>query len=206
MKRSVSKNRDLHGNVPDHCSAALVLVDVLNDLDFPGGNTLVSIAETLAGNISALKRRCQAARIPAIYVNDNRRKWRSDSATVIKHCLRAGAPGRALVEPVVGEFPKRTEFLRFFGLIPSGACATFSLFFCMPSSPSSGLLNPVASGPLSPVPTTISRLVLESLIRAASPATSSETPAHHLTATGCNSRIWMSQFGLIPIDFKGRYR
>jgi hypothetical protein len=34
-------------------------------------------------------------------------------------------------ERVVGEFRKRTQFLRFFSLIPSGACATFLLFFCM---------------------------------------------------------------------------
>ena len=48
MKRSVSQNRDLHGNVPDHSSAALVLVDVLNDLDFPEENAFVSVAGTLA--------------------------------------------------------------------------------------------------------------------------------------------------------------
>src|SRR5215831_12031652 len=57
-----------------------------------------------------------------------------------------------LVELVHGEFRKRPEFLRFFSLIPSRACATFSLFFSIPSSPSSGLLNPVVSGPLSPSP------------------------------------------------------
>src|SRR5438876_5915429 len=32
--------------------------------------------------------------------------------------------------------------------LPIWPCATFSLFFCMRSSPSSGLLNPVASAPL----------------------------------------------------------
>ena len=50
---------------------------------------------------------------------------------------------------VLGEFHKPTEFLGFWSLIRSAACATFSLFCCMRSSQSSGLLNRVASGPLS---------------------------------------------------------
>ena len=33
-----------------------------------------------------------------------------------------------------GEFHKFAEFLSLVSLIPSSACATFSLFFCMPSS------------------------------------------------------------------------
>jgi len=53
---------------------------------------------------------------------------------------------------VVGEFRKRPEFLRFFSLIPSRTCATFSLFFSIRSSPSSGLLAPVAFGPSLPNP------------------------------------------------------
>ena len=51
--------------------------------------------------------------------------------------------------PVLGEFHKPTEFLGFWSLIRSAACATISLFCCMRSSQSSGLLNRVASGPLS---------------------------------------------------------
>ena len=37
--------------------------------------------------------------------------------------------------PVVGEFRKCTELLKFFSLIPSGVCATFSLSDCMQPSP-----------------------------------------------------------------------
>jgi hypothetical protein len=29
-----AKNPDLHGNVPEKCSVALLLVDVINDLEF----------------------------------------------------------------------------------------------------------------------------------------------------------------------------
>jgi hypothetical protein len=35
MNRHVRKNEDLHGNAPDSCPVALLLVDVLNDVDFP---------------------------------------------------------------------------------------------------------------------------------------------------------------------------
>jgi nicotinamidase-related amidase len=101
MVRVAPQNNDLHGNVPDACPVALLLLDVLNDLDFPGAGALLRLAPTLAKNIAALKARCREAGIPAVYVNDNREKWRSDSSSVIRHCLRATTPGRVLVEPLV---------------------------------------------------------------------------------------------------------
>ena len=51
-----------------------------------------------------------------------------------------------------GEFRKFPEFLSFFSLIPSSACATFSLFFCVRSLSSSGLADPVGSDLLLPNP------------------------------------------------------
>lgn len=92
---------DLHGNVPDSCPAALLLVDVINDLDFPGNAGLVRRAASLGRTIAALKARCRVAGIPAIYVNDNREKWRSDSRAVVSHCRRAESPGRRLVEALI---------------------------------------------------------------------------------------------------------
>jgi nicotinamidase-related amidase len=101
MPRGVPHNKDLHGNVPDTCPVALLLIDVLNDLDFPDSAGLIKIAPKLAGNIAALKSRCRKAGIPAIYVNDNRGKWRSNFSTVLDHCLRPDSPGKALVEPLI---------------------------------------------------------------------------------------------------------
>src|SRR5688500_5125641 len=97
MKKIGDHNADLHGNVPDICSAALLLVDVLNDLDFPGAKPLIQAAPRLARAIAAFKRCCRLATIPAIYVNDNRNRWRSDFSAVVKHCLGADVPGRSLV-------------------------------------------------------------------------------------------------------------
>jgi nicotinamidase-related amidase len=101
VARLGTHNEDLHGNVPDNCSAALLLIDVLNDLDFPGAGPLVRVASSLANHIARFKERCRRAGIPAVYVNDNRDKWRSDFSRVVKHCLDAHSPGRSLVAPLV---------------------------------------------------------------------------------------------------------
>ena len=98
---SKNKNDDLHGNAPDHSSAALLLIDVINDLDFPQNEELVRNSVALADRIAELKQRCQRAGIPAIYINDNRGRWRSDVCEILKHCLNKNSPGRAMVERLV---------------------------------------------------------------------------------------------------------
>jgi nicotinamidase-related amidase len=101
MMRLGEHNEDLHGNVPDSSSVALLVIDVINDLDFPGASSLRKVTPQLARNIAALKVRCRKAGIPVIYVNDNRAKWRSDFSAVVKHCLRPDSPGRDLVKPLI---------------------------------------------------------------------------------------------------------
>jgi hypothetical protein len=54
MNRPVRKNEDLHGNAPDSSPAALLLVDVLNDVDFPGNAQLLKSIASLGKNIAAL--------------------------------------------------------------------------------------------------------------------------------------------------------
>ena len=108
MRSPVSKNQDLHGNVPDSCSVVLLLVDVINDLDFPHNSALLKAVPALGSNISRLKSRCRALGIPAIYANDNRGRWRSEFSAVLNHCLQPGAPGRRLVERLV---PEATDYV-----------------------------------------------------------------------------------------------
>ena len=38
------KSPDLHGNAPDNSTVALLLIDVINDLEFEGGEVLAQIA------------------------------------------------------------------------------------------------------------------------------------------------------------------
>ena len=103
MNRPVRKNQDLHGNAPDSCPVVLLLVDVLNDVDFPGNSQLLKSIAALGKNISALKRQCRDAGIPVIYVNDNRGKWRSDFSAVLSHGLRPGSPGYPMVSQLIPE-------------------------------------------------------------------------------------------------------
>src|SRR5689334_11433937 len=98
---SKNKNDDLHGNAPDRSSVALLLIDVINDLDFPENEELLRNYVALADRIAALKQRCKRAGIPAIYINDNRGRWRSDFSEILKHCLRKNSPSRRMVERLV---------------------------------------------------------------------------------------------------------
>jgi nicotinamidase-related amidase len=91
-----AKNPDLHGNAPDKCSVALLLVDVINDLEFPGSDALVEPAVAMARRIAELKRRAKEAGIPVVYVNDNFGRWKSDFHRVVEHVLHDGVKGEEL--------------------------------------------------------------------------------------------------------------
>jgi nicotinamidase-related amidase len=93
-----AKNDDLHGNVPDKSEVALLLIDVINDLEFEGSQPLTQQAMTIAKNIAALTRRAREAGIPVVYVNDNFGKWQSDFNKLIAHCLEDDVRGRPLVQ------------------------------------------------------------------------------------------------------------
>lgn len=92
------KNQDLHGSVPDQSSLALVLIDVISDLDFPGGDELLVQALPMAHAIERLRRRAKQAGIPVVYVNDNYGRWQSDFARLVEHAARPESRGRAMVE------------------------------------------------------------------------------------------------------------
>jgi nicotinamidase-related amidase len=89
---------DLHGSAPDSSSIALLVIDVINDLDFPGSERLLEFALPMARRIAELKRRLKQEGIPAIYVNDNFGRWRSDFKSLVEHCLAPDCVGRPLVE------------------------------------------------------------------------------------------------------------
>src|SRR3954465_3149264 len=93
-----AKNNDLHGNVPDQCSVALILIDVINDMEFESGEALFKNALPAANKLSALRRRAKAAGVPVIYVNDNFGKWRSDFRQQLGHVLEDGVRGEEVAE------------------------------------------------------------------------------------------------------------
>ncbi|MCA1633254.1 MAG: cysteine hydrolase [Acidobacteria bacterium] len=93
-----AKNEDLHGSVPDKAEVALLLIDVINDLEFDDGEELLRHALPMSERLAGLKRRAQAAGVPVVYVNDNFGKWQSDFKKILAHCLEEDVRGRPLAE------------------------------------------------------------------------------------------------------------
>src|SRR4026208_506917 len=140
------KNIDLHGSAPDKHRIALLLIDVINDFDFPEADQLSKHARPMARNLLRLKRRAQKAGVPVVYVNDNFGRWKSDFRRTVEHCARHG-PGREVVEllrPEENDYfvlkPKHSGFfsttletlLRYLetqGLILTGIAGNFCVLF-----------------------------------------------------------------------------
>lgn len=76
----------------------MLLIDVINDLEFEGGEQLLAHALPMAEKIRALRQRAVTARIPVVYVNDNFGKWRSDFGAQVEHCSKDGVRGKPVVE------------------------------------------------------------------------------------------------------------
>jgi nicotinamidase-related amidase len=129
-KKIPAKKNNLHGNVPDHSCVALLLIDVINDLEFPEGEKLLPRALPMAKRLVRLKKRAKQAGISVVYVNDNFGKWRSDFRKQVAHCLEdetCGAPLVRLLAPEEDDYfvlkPKHSGFfctplelvLRFLG-------------------------------------------------------------------------------------------
>ena len=106
---------DLHGSAPDSSPVALLIIDMINAFDFEGADQMLPRALAAATAIRRLKERAQQAGVPAVYVNDNFGRWRSDFRQLLEHVLRS--PGRdiaRLLEPRPEDYfvlkPKHSGF------------------------------------------------------------------------------------------------
>lgn len=112
-----ARNSDLHGSAPDKCETALLLIDVINDLEFPEAEGMLEDASVMAKNLRRLAQRARKAGVPLIYVNDNFGRWRSDFRKTIEHCGRKKSRGRELariLKPAKNDYfvlkPKHSGF------------------------------------------------------------------------------------------------
>jgi nicotinamidase-related amidase len=96
-------NANLDGFVPDEAATALLLVDVINALEFDGAEALVEPALEAAAQIAALKRRCRRVGIPAIYANDNFGRWQSNFDELTRRYRQDGVRGAPLVRRLLPE-------------------------------------------------------------------------------------------------------
>src|SRR5947209_1658517 len=140
-----AKNRDLHGSAPDKCETGLLIVDVINDRDFPEARQLMRYAPAMARKLRRLKRRAKDAGVPVIYVNDNFGRWRSDLRSLVEHCRNGKASQIVdLLRPEEDDYfvlkPKHSGFfsstletlLRYLGterLILTGIAGNYCVLF-----------------------------------------------------------------------------
>ncbi len=140
-----AKNSDLHGSAPDKSTTALLIVDVINDLDFPEAKQLMRYAPAMARKIAKLKARAKRAGIPCVYVNDNFGRWRSDLRSLVEHAGKGKAREIVdLLRPEKDDYfvlkPKHSGFfsstletlLRYFGaerLIITGIAGNYCVLF-----------------------------------------------------------------------------
>jgi nicotinamidase-related amidase len=116
-----SRHSTIHGGEPRQCKAALLLIDVINAMEFPKGQQLRKFAEPAARHIAALKKRAKRHGVPAIYANDNFGRWRSDFTKQVRHCLEDGVLGESVARLLM---PDEEDY---FVLKPR-----HSAFFCTP--------------------------------------------------------------------------
>src|SRR6188508_2745248 len=82
-------------------SVALLLIDVVNALDFADSHGLVEAAGRAAPRILALRERAHLANVPVIYTNDNFGQWRSDFRATISACSAPAKPGHQVTRLLV---------------------------------------------------------------------------------------------------------
>jgi nicotinamidase-related amidase len=75
---------------------ALLLVDMINEMEFDGGEKLLPRALPAARRVAALKARAAKAGVPCIYVNDNFGQWRSDFRALVDRCVTGDVRGQAI--------------------------------------------------------------------------------------------------------------
>lgn len=116
-RRLQSRERDflvMNGPIPnlppERSAAALIVLDMISDFQFPDGPQAQRAARRIAALIAGLKRRAKRIGIPCIYVNDNAGRWRSDSSDLVRHCLRRTASGADIVQLLR---PEATDYFIF---------------------------------------------------------------------------------------------
>ena len=115
----VARDRAAGGSA--RAARALLIIDVVNDFTFEEGASTLAAAIPMARRVRQLKRAARRAGIPAIYVNDNFGRWRSDFRSLVAHCLRRASRGRPVVRAL------RPDRLDYFVLKPK-----HSAFFSTP--------------------------------------------------------------------------
>ena len=79
---------------------ALLVVDMFSTWDFDDAGKLVRAALAIAPRIAGLRRRCDGARVPTVFINDNQGRWRSDAAAIVSRSADATPEGAAIAAQI----------------------------------------------------------------------------------------------------------
>lgn len=83
---------------PDKSKVVLLIIDMINDLEFDDGEQMLAPALEAARNIATFKTRLSQHSIPTIYVNDNFGKWRSDFRQLVSHVMEDDVRGEKIAK------------------------------------------------------------------------------------------------------------
>lgn len=126
---------------------ALLVIDVLNDLEFPGGERVLPWARKMVERLRPTMDDARKADVPVVYVNDNFGQWRSNFEDVVAYVTRPDARGRetsAALKPGPDDYfilkPKHSgffatslvpllQFLKADRLILAGLATNLCVFF-----------------------------------------------------------------------------
>ncbi len=87
----------MHDSDLPKSALAMLLVDFINPLDFPGAEDLAEPAVAAARSASKLARWARSHDIPVIYANDNFGSWRSNFDAMVGRLIKSSGAGATLV-------------------------------------------------------------------------------------------------------------
>ncbi|WP_181350645.1 cysteine hydrolase family protein [Thalassobacillus sp. CUG 92003] len=80
---------------------ALIMIDMINKMDFEGGHNLLENTRSIMGNLQDLKQEAKKRDVPVIYVNDNFGLWQDNVAELIEECQQG--PGKEVIQEIIPE-------------------------------------------------------------------------------------------------------
>ena len=98
---------DAHIEGPAPGGTALLIVDMINDLQFAGAESLKCAALEAASAILALRDEADRSGVPVIYVNDNYDQWHSERSRLIEHARGQGGEAKEIVDRLA---PRRDDY------------------------------------------------------------------------------------------------
>ncbi|TDQ36753.1 cysteine hydrolase family protein [Aureibacillus halotolerans] len=92
----------------DKKNVALLIIDVINDFEFEGGESLEAQMPDFIENLLAIRDAATKMQLPVIYVNDNFGKWQSDFHQLTQQILKGNSPGQPMVEALQ---PRENDYI-----------------------------------------------------------------------------------------------